>query len=163
MQLNELIEKFVRQAGMVSAWLNPLLVVLICADVLLRYLFNQSANWILEMEWHLFGMIFLLGSAYTLQEDKHVRVDVLYHRLSLRWQSVIDIICTLVLLIPWCIVGIITCYNYASNSYYILEGSPNPGGLPWWFVIKFLMVVCFVLLLLQSLVMIVKKIKNLTS
>lgn len=155
------IDKFVRWVGYQSAWLNPLLVVLICMDVLQRYMFNQSYNWILEAEWHIFGLIFLLSSAFTLQVDKHVRVDVFYQRYSIKNKAITDIICTILLMVPWCLVGIVTCYNYASNSFYIKECSPNPGGLPYWFIIKYFIVICFVLMLLQAFATTYKNIKTL--
>lgn len=157
------LEKWIRSMGMVSAWLNPLLVFLICADVMIRYFFQHTFNWLLELEWHMFGMIFLLGSAYTLQADKHVRVDVFYNNYSVRKKLVSDTILTIILLIPWCLVGIRTCLSYASNSFYIMEGSPNPGGLPYWFVIKYLIVFCFVLLLAQAVLIVVKNIKSLMT
>jgi TRAP-type mannitol/chloroaromatic compound transport system permease small subunit len=118
---------------------------------------------ILELEWHFFGLIFLLGSAYTLQMDKHVRVDVFYNNFSEKQKGVVDLLGTLFLLIPWCIVGISTCYNYASNSFYIKEQSPNPGGLPAWYIIKYFIVLSFVLLLIQACILIYEKIKLLTK
>lgn len=157
------LEKCIKATGIFSAWLNPLLVLLICLDVVIRYFFQHTFNWLLELEWHIFGLIFLLGSAYTLQADKHVRVDVFYNSYSERKKAISDIILTAILLIPWCLVGIRTCFHYASNSFYIREGSPNPGGLPYWFIIKYLMAVCFLLLLIQALLLIIKKIQSLRT
>lgn len=127
--------------------------------MLQRYLFNQTFNAVLELEWHFFGFVFLLGSAYTLQVDKHVRVDVFYANMSEKNKATIDILGNLFLLIPWCVVGIVTCYKYASNSLYIHESSPNPGGLPAWYVIKFGIVLCFILILLQGFIASIQKIK----
>jgi TRAP-type mannitol/chloroaromatic compound transport system permease small subunit len=153
------ISNFIKFIGTNSAWLNLCLVILICFDVLQRYLFNQTYNAVLELEWHFFGLIFLLGSAYTLQVDKHVRVDILYSKMSEKNKAIIDAMGSLILLVPWCIVGIITCYKYASNSLYIHESSPNPGGLPAWFIIKFVIVLCFILILLQGIINIIQKMK----
>lgn len=157
------IKSTISAIGRGTAWLNLVMVLLICADVAMRYVFNQSANWILELEWHLFGLIFLLGSAYALQMDKHVRVDLFYNNFSERKKAVIDIMGSLFFLIPWCVVGVITCYKYASNAFYIREGSPNPDGLPAIYIIKFVMVIAFTLLLFQGVVIIAEKIKLLKS
>jgi TRAP-type mannitol/chloroaromatic compound transport system permease small subunit len=157
------VKRIIFWIGEKSAWLNLLMVLLLCLDVFLRYILGFSSNALLELEWHLFGLIFLLGSAYTLQMDKHVRVDVFYHSLSEKHKSMIDVFGSVFLLIPWCVIAIGTCYRYASNSFYIRENSPNPGGLPAWYVIKYAIVACFVLLLLQAIVLIYEKIKILTK
>lgn len=153
------LKSIVLWVGKKSAWLNLALVLLICLDVVMRYLFGFTSNAVLELEWHIFGLIFLLGSAYTLQEDKHVRVDVLYHSFSEKRKAIVDIFGTLFLLVPWCLIAVTTCYNYAANSFYIRENSPNPGGLPAWYVIKYLVLVGFILLLTQAIVVLYEKIK----
>ena len=155
------INNIIKTVGTASAWLNIVLVLLICLDVLMRYLFNQSYNWILELEWHLFGLIFLLGSAYTLQKDKHVRVDIFYNDFSDKGKAIVNLAGSMFLLIPWCLVAIHTCTNYAANSFYIKENSPNPGGLPALYVIKFLIVFGFILLFIQGVVIIIQQIKTL--
>lgn len=157
------IDNLIATIGRSISWLNVALIVIICLDVISRYLFSFSKNWILELEWHFFALIFLLGSAYALQEDKHVRVDVFYQRFSQRTQTVINLIGTVIFLIPWCYLVITSGYKFANNSLYISEGSPQPGGLPARYVIKFMIVVGFVLLLLQGVSMIVKYSKQLVS
>ena len=158
-QIVKLISNTVRWIGLKSAWLNFILVLLICFDVVQRYLFNTSSNAVLELEWHLFGLIFLLGSGLTLQMDKHVRVDVFYANLDDKKKAIVDVLGILVLVAPFCIIGIMTCYNYASNSFYLRENSPNPGGLPAWYLIKYCMVLCFVLISMQAMVMLYEKIQ----
>lgn len=111
----------------------------------------------------MFAMIFLLGSAYALQEDKHVRVDVFYQRFSKKTQSIINLVGTLIFLIPWCYLVIITSYKFAINSWYIREGSAQPGGLPARYVIKGMIVIGFILLALQGFSLIVKHLKELKT
>ncbi len=159
----QFINTIVKKIGEMSSLLSLVLIGLICIDVVLRYTFNTTYNWVIELEWQVFGLIFLLGSAYTFQVDKHVRVDVFYNNFSQKWKNVIDVLGSLFLLIPWCWVGIVTCYNYASNSLYIREGSPNPGGLPAWYVVKFAIVFCFILLLIQAVTIIFEKVQKLSS
>lgn len=162
-KLIRIIEKIVIFTGKWSAWLNLALVILICMDVLLRYFFKISANWIIELEWHLFGLIFLLGSAYGFKMDKHVRVDLFYNKWSEKTKAVVDLAGTVLLLIPWCLVCIHTCYKYASNAWFIREKSPNPDGLPALYIIKYFVVLGFVLLMLQGFAVVYHKIRFLKT
>ncbi len=158
-----LIDKFIENIGKAVSWLNVFLIALICLDVLFRYLFSFSKNWILELEWHMFAIIFLLGSAYALQAEKHVRVDVFYQRFSKKVQTIINLIGTLIFLIPWCYLVITTSYKFFNNSWYIKEGSPQPGGLPARYIIKGMIVVGFILLALQGLSLLWKYVKELKT
>ena len=66
------------RVGTAVSWLTFVLVILICGDVIMRYLFNFTKTWVIELEWHLFSLLFLLETAFTLLYDKHVRVDLFY-------------------------------------------------------------------------------------
>ena len=160
-KLISILENIVAWIGEKSSYLNLALVILICLDVMQRYVFNQTFNWIIELEWHIFGLLFLLGAGYTLQRDHHVRVDVLYDRFTETQKAWVNICGHILLLVPFCLMGILTCFNYASNSMYIHESSPNPGGLPAWYIIKYFMMICFVLLLLQAIASILTNLKTL--
>ena len=153
----------VEQIGKAVSWLNVFLIALICLDVLFRYFFSFSKNWILELEWHMFAIIFLLGSAYALKVERHVRVDVFYQKFSKKTQIIINLVGTLIFLLPWCYLVITTSAKFVNNSWYIREGSPQPGGLPARYVIKAMIVVGFVLLALQGLSLMVKYLKDLKS
>lgn len=137
--------------GKAIAWLTTALVLLFCYDVVMRYLFSSTAVWITEMEWHLFALIFLVGAAYAYRHDKHVRVDVFYSKMSPKGKAWVNLVGILVFLIPWCLVIIRASYRYAHYSWTLLEGSPNPGGLPYRFIIKFAITFGFILLLLQAI------------
>ncbi len=155
------IEKLIEKIGQAISWFNVILIGLICMDVLFRYFFSFTKNWILELEWHLYSMVFLLGSAFALQKEKHVRVDVFYQKFSERNKTIVNLIGTIVFLLPWCYLVITSAYKFASNSWYIGEGSSQPGGLPARYIIKSMIVIGFVLLFLQGMVMIVKYSKKL--
>lgn len=152
-----LIDIVIAKIGKVNSWLSLVLILLIFVDVLQRYLFNVTYNWVMELEWQVFGTLFLLGSSHTLQKNKHVRVDVFYQQFTERTQAAIDAFGILFLLMPWSLLCILKCYKYAINSYSINESSPNQGGLPYFYIIKFIMVIGFVLLLLQSISLLVQK------
>ena len=158
-----IIDKITAFVGRSVSWVNTILVVLICSDVILRYLFNNSKTWIIELEWHLFALIFLLGAANALKENKHVRVDVFYHKFSIKKKAIIDIIGATFLLIPWCVVILIKGFNYGMNSFSIREQSANPGGLPARYIIKFCIALGFFFLLLQAINSIIKNIQKLRA
>lgn len=152
------IESLVKWVGEKSSYINLLLVLLICADVFMRYVLSFTKTWVLELEWHLFALIFLLGAAYTLQEDQHVRVDVWYADKSPKVKAWINLLGSIIFLIPWCLILIKSSFNYASNSLAMMEGSANPGGLPFRFVIKYCITLCFILLLLQALAIVYRNV-----
>ncbi len=145
------IEQLSEKSGRFVSWFNVILVLVICIDVIMRYFFNASQAWITEFEWHLFAMIFLVGAAYTLKHDDHVRVDLFYARLPERSKAWINIVGIVVFLIPWCLVVLRASWKYAHNSFKINEGSPDPGGLPYRWFIKYMIVLGFIILLLQAI------------
>jgi TRAP-type mannitol/chloroaromatic compound transport system permease small subunit len=118
----------------------------------MRYSFHQGSVALQELEWHLFALIFLLGSAYTLKHNNHVRVDILYQSqyLSNKHRAMINILGILLFLIPFCVLILITTWPFVENAYYYLEGSPDPGGLPYRYLLKGSILVAFTLLILQG-------------
>lgn len=144
---NRLNEK----VGFGVSWLTSLLVLVVCYDVFTRYLLKNSIVAVQELEWHLFAVIFLVGAAYTLKHDRHVRVDVFYTRFSEKTKAWIDFAGSLVFLIPFCLLAIWTSRTFVGTAYAIGETSPDPGGLPARFVLKSAIPVGFFLLLLQGI------------
>jgi len=142
--------------GRSVSWLTTLLVVIICVDVFLRYLFGETSVWIGELQWHLFALIFLLGAGYALKHDRHVRVDVFYAKFSERDKALVNFWGALLFLIPWCILIIIFSFDYAMEAFRIKEGSPDPGGLPARYVIKFAITLGIGLLLLQAIAQVIE-------
>ena len=110
-----------------------------------------SSNGLLEGQWYLFSAVFLLGAGYTLSQDKHVRVDVVYSQLSKVNQQRIDLVGVVVFAIPFCILGIWSSWEFVMNSWSILEQSPDAGGLAR-YPVKTLIPVGFGLLLWQCLI-----------
>ena len=139
--------------GRAASWLVLAMVLLICYDVTMRYSFHQGSVALQELEWHLFALIFLLGSAYTLKHNNHVRVDILYQSqyLSNKHRAMINILGIILFLIPFCVLILITTWPFVENAYYYLEGSPDPGGLPYRYLLKGSILVAFTLLILQGL------------
>ena len=151
--------------GRLAAWLVLLLIVLICYDVAMRYLFQQGSVALQELEWHLFALIFLLGSAYTLKYDEHVRVDIVYQSrfMSDKSRAWVNILGTFIFLLPFCILILITSWPFVENAFYYNEGSPDPGGLPYRFILKGSLLVAFSLLVLQGIANVLRNISTLQT
>lgn len=146
-----LIDRIVKRIGTLVSWLSVLLVLIIVIDVALRYLFNSTSAASFELEWHLFAALFLLGAGYTLQQDKHVRVDVFYHRFSLKQKAWVNALGTLVLLLPFCTIAFWESLSFVASSFAFRETSPDPGGLPARYLIKSTIPIGFFLLGLQGI------------
>ncbi len=149
------IHWFNERVGRVASWLTTLLMLLVCFDVVVRYLFSETQAWIMELEWHLFGLIFLLGAGYAFRHDRHVRVDLFYAKFSKRDQALVNLIGGVLFLLPWTLVLIVVSFEYANISFRIGEGSPDPGGLPARYIIKYAITIGLSLLMLQGLASII--------
>jgi TRAP-type mannitol/chloroaromatic compound transport system permease small subunit len=145
------IDKMNEWVGHGVAWVTLGLVLVVFTDVVMRYLFNTSFVFTQELEWHLFGFIFLIGAGYTLLHDGHVRVDIIYQRQGFRGRAWINLCGVILFLIPGCIMVITTSWKFMANSFAILEGSPDPGGIPLRFILKGCIPAGFTLLLLQGI------------
>ena len=150
------IESVVAGLGRTAGYLNLVLIVVIVVDIVLRALFSLTEAWVIELEWHLFALIFLLGIPYALQQDKHVRVDLFYERFSPANQRLVNLVGTLLLLLPWAAVLLYTGVGYALEAYRAGETSPNPNGIPYFFPIKAVIPLAAGLLLLQGIATLVR-------
>jgi len=139
------------------SWLSFLLVVVICIDVIFRYIFNFSVAWVTEIEWHFFGLLFLFGSGYALSEEKHVRVDLFYQKFSPIEKAQVNVVGTLFFLIPWSLTLAWYSFKYALQSFLIKETSPDPGGLGAIYFIKMAIPIGFILLFFQGLIILHKQ------
>ncbi|ANG62198.1 C4-dicarboxylate ABC transporter [Marinobacterium aestuarii] len=122
--------------GKAAAVLFVLLLFNVFYDVVSRYAFNDVSIAMQEMEWHLFALMFLLGVPFTLRADAHVRVDIIYDRLSLRKRAWIDLTGTLCLLLPFCLLVGWYGVGFAHESFLLGESSGDPGGLGYRWLIK---------------------------
>ncbi|MGD8306251.1 MAG: TRAP transporter small permease subunit, partial [Ignavibacteria bacterium] len=120
-------------------------------DVIVRYLFEKSSVGLQELEWHIFALIFLLAAAYTLEIDEHVRVDVFFTRFSVKKKAWVDFIGSVIFLIPFCIIVILSSYEFIEISVRVGETSPDAGGLPARYILKSVIPISFFLMLLQGI------------
>ena len=153
------IKSLSRFLGKTISWSSVILIFIIVSDVFFRYVFSLTSAATYEIEWHLFGLMFLLGAAWTLDQDKHVRVDLFYQNFSPKMKAAINLIGTLIFLIPFCWVTLITSIDFVQSSFLLDETSPDPGGLPARYLIKLAIPTGFGLLILQGIVVIINSIK----
>lgn len=157
LSLSNRIDALNERIGLAISW-ALLVAVLICAgNALVRYLFSTSSNAWLEIQWYLFGAMFLLASAYTLKRNEHVRIDVLVGRFSKRTQAWVDIFGFLLFMLPATLLILYLSVPYAFESVRNQEMSSNAGGLIVW-PAKILIPIGFLLLTLQGLSELIKRI-----
>lgn len=148
------IDGFSTWSGRLLQWLTLAMVGIGAFNAIARYLdkytgLGLSSNTWLELQWYLFSIVFLLGAAYTLYEDAHVRVDVLYGALSARGKAWINLLGTLFFLVPFCVLVLYMSWDFVINSWATWETSSDPGGLVR-YPIKTMIPVALVLVLLQG-------------
>jgi TRAP-type mannitol/chloroaromatic compound transport system permease small subunit len=149
------LEGAVEWVGRLAAVALIALVLVMAGNVLLRYGFATGSVWAQELEWHLMSPIALLGAAWALKHGEHVRVDVLYSRMSPRWQDRIEwLSCLLGLLVSLYVVWL--SWRYVGQSWAQGEGSANPGGIPARYILKGFIPAGFALLALQFLAILVR-------
>ncbi len=150
------LDRFSERSGRLVAWLILAMTLLVAYDVAMRYLFHKGSVALQELEWHLFALLFLLGAAYTLKHDAHVRVELIYHRLSARGRAWVDLLGTLLFLLPFCLLIIYSSWPFVANAFNFAESSPDPGGLPHRWLLKAAIPLGFGLLLLQGIALALK-------
>lgn len=145
------IDNFNEYFGRMVSWATLLLVAVTFTDVVMRYFFNTSYVFTQELEWHVFAFIFLMGAGYTLKHDGHVRVEVFYGRLGRKGKAWINLIGVLFFLVPSCLLFIKTGIPFVVKSFHVMEGSPDPGGIPFRFLLKACIPAGYALILLQGI------------
>ncbi len=136
--------------GRVVMWLAVLLVLVQFAVVLLRYGFSTSLIQMQEGVIYLHATLFMLGIAYTMLHEGHVRVDILYAGWSARRRAAVDLAGVLLAVIPFCLLVLWTCWPFVAASWRIREGAIAYGGIPFQYLLKSLIPAMAVLLLLQA-------------
>ena len=157
LKLSQAIDRATEVIGKAVGWLILAAILLSAGNAIVRKTLNTSSNAMLEMQWYLYGAAFLLAAAYTLKQNEHIRNDILYGALSRRAQHWIDLLGHLFFLMPFLILMDIYFVPYVLTSIRSGEMSNNAGGLILW-PAKSLLLAGFVLLTLQGLSEIVKKI-----
>lgn len=160
--LSRAIDALTEGVGRAVVWLVLLVALLSAGNAIMRYGFSYSSNAYLEAQWYMFSLIFLLGGAYALKHNAHVRIDLIFGRFSRRTQAWIDLVGTVLFLLPMALGVIYLAWPWAMNSFWGKEMSPDVGGLPRW-PIKLALPLGFALLALQGLSELIKRIAFLTG
>lgn len=151
------VDWFSTRLAVVANWLVLLAVVISAGNAASRYLFSESSNGWLEIQWYMFAGMVLLGAPYTLKMNEHVRVDLVYGMVSERTQIWIDIVGGVLFLLPICVILIYFTWPWFVDSWLQNEQSSNAGGLVRW-PIKLLLPVGFCLMAIQGVSEIIKRI-----
>ncbi len=146
------LDCFTQRLGLTLGYVCLVMALLMLIIVVLRDGFNWGSIALQEAVMYLHGCLFMLGAAYALQQDAHVRVDIFYRGFSARGKAWVDALGTVLFLIPFCVLVFWGSLAYVGESWAGFESSPEPGGIPAVYLLKTLIPVFAVLLLLQGLV-----------
>jgi len=156
-----LIDRFSDATGKLTAWLTLLMVIVTFLIVVLRYVFDFGPIWLQESLTWMHATVFLLGAAYTLRHEAHVRVDVFYRDLGTRGKAWVDVCGVTLLLLPVCAFLALKCFEFAFTSWNLHEASRESGGLPYPLVpiVKSVLVVMPLTVALQGMSMLLRSIR----
>ncbi len=154
------IEAFIDWSGRTVSWLSLLLVLVTFIVVVLRYVFDDGSIALQESTTYLHASIFLVGMAYTMQQNAHVRVDIFYTRFSTRTKAWVDLFGAVFLLLPFMLFISWISWSYIIDSWSVFEGSREAGGLPGVFLLKSLILVMTFLLSLQTFAQMARNIQT---
>lgn len=157
LKLSRQVDALTERIGKVALWLVLVVVLVSAANALTRYAFNYSSNALLEIQWYLFGAIFLSCSGYTLLRNEHVRIDLVSDRLSKRAQTWIDVFGIIFFLLPMAFAIMILSWPVFINAFASNEMSNSAGGLIVW-PARLMIPAGFLLLIVQALSELVKRI-----
>ncbi|NIB39467.1 TRAP transporter small permease subunit [Pseudomaricurvus alkylphenolicus] len=158
-----LIDAFSEFTGRVVAWLTLAMMALTCLIVLLRYGFSIGSIALQESIGYLHAMVFLLGAAFTLQRDGHVRVDIFYRRFNREQQAWVNALGSLLFLLPVSLFILIYSWDFVVSAWRIKEGSPNADGIPAVYLLKSLIPLAAITLSLQGIAEVLRGLLTLTQ
>lgn len=152
------IQAFSEWTGRAVAWLTLAMVLVTFAVVVFRYAFDMGWIWLQETISYMHAFVFMLGAAYTLKHDEHVRVDIFYHKFSPNKKALVDLLGNLLLVLPVCIFIFSNSWGNVSEAWQRLEGSEETGGLDLVFVLKSIMLLMPLMLSLQATAIVLRNI-----
>lgn len=157
------LKKFIDFSGRAVSWLSLVMVIVTFVVVILRYVFDVGSIAAQESITFLHAMIFLIGAAWTMQHESHVRVDIFYTRFNPEQRAWVDLCGSLFLLIPVMVFIFWISWSYVASSWDVLEGSREAGGLPGVFLLKSLLLLFTFLLIVQALIQVYTSILKIVS
>lgn len=157
------LESINHKTGSAVAWLTLLMVLVTFLVVVLRYVFDFGSIALQESIIYMHACVFLLGAAYTLQKNAHVRVDIFYQKLSAANQAWVELFGTLFFLTPTMLFIFIISWEYVSESWAVSEGSREAGGLPGVYLLKTTILLMAALMLLQGLANVLRAVQTIKT
>lgn len=150
-----LFDRISNITGKVVAWLTLAMVLLTFVIVVMRYVFDAGLIWMQESVTWMHAAVFMVGAAYTLLHEEHVRVDIFYRKMGERRRAIVDLVGVIIFLLPLCGFLALMAYDFAAASWSIAETSREPGGLPYPMIplLKSLVIVMPVAVALQGVSM----------
>ena len=149
--------------GRVVAWLILYMTLMQFVVVIMRYVFSYGSIQMQESIWYMHGLLFMLGAGYTLVKEGHVRLDVFYREASKRTKAWINLIGSLVFLLPFCIVNFDFAWSLVLNSWAVREGSIETTGLPYIYLFKTVILVFSILVVMEGLALAIRSLLTLTE
>ena len=149
-KLEQKFDKFADYIGAITSIAIVLMILNVFYDVIMRYFFNTGDIAMQEMEWHLFSVVILFGMAYTLKEDGHVRVDIVYDNLAINKKAMINMIGAVIFIMPAAFLIGISSIDNAVEAFKSMEISGDPGGLHYRWIVKALIPISFLLLIITN-------------
>ncbi len=160
-----LLDRISDATGRMTAWLTLAMVLLTTIIVVMRYVFDAGQIWMQESVTWMHAAVFMVGAAYTLLHEEHVRVDIFYRNMSARRRALVDFLGVLLFLLPLCVFLAWMALDFALVSWSIKESSREPGGLPYPMIplLKSIVIVMPALVALQGLSMLLRSFRTMRS
>ena len=162
-RLLDALDRIAVVSGRLTSWLTVVMVIVTFVIVVMRYVFDSGAVWLQESVVWMHAVVFMIGAAYTLQQDEHVRVDIFYRAMSKRRRAWVDLLGTLLFLLPLCAFLGYKAWDFVAVSWQLGESSREPGGMPYPFVplLKSVLLIMPLLLALQGFAILVRALQAL--
>jgi TRAP-type mannitol/chloroaromatic compound transport system permease small subunit len=156
--LSRILDSFAIKVGQAVSWLTLLMVIVTFVIVVMRYVFGAGLIWLQESLGWMHAVVFMLGAAYTLQQEEHVRVDIFYRKMTDKQRAWVDFLGVIIFVFPMCAFFVFASIDYVSAAWAIREVSRNSGGLPYPFIplLKSVLVAMPVLVTIQGLSMMLR-------
>ena len=160
-----MLDRFSRATGRATAWLTLLMVIVTFVIVVMRYVFDAGLIWLQESVVWMHAIVFMIGAAYTLQSEEHVRVDIFYRGMNAKRRAWVDLVGVIVFLLPVCVFLGAKAWDFAAASWSLKEASRESGGLPYPLVplLKSVLVVMPVMLSLQGIALALQSLQTIRS
>jgi TRAP-type mannitol/chloroaromatic compound transport system permease small subunit len=164
-RLLDVLDRISVVSGRLTSWLTVVMVIVTFVIVVMRYVFDAGAVWLQESVVWMHAVVFMIGAAYTLQQDEHVRVDIFYRAMTERRRAWVDLLGTLLFLLPLCAFLGYKAWDFVAVSWQLGESSREPGGMPYPFVplLKSVLLIMPLLLALQGISILVRALRALRN